>query len=143
MLAAPACVIGRPATGSHRKREVEIVIPVHGAIDFTLACLELVLSDLPGWARVHVLDDASPDPAVGASLRKLEEDGRITLHTNQTNLGFPTSANVGMRHDPVRDVVLLNSDTLVPPGWLEVCGRQPTWLPASALRRRFRMMPQF
>jgi GT2 family glycosyltransferase len=119
MLAARACVTGRPATGSHRKRGVEIVIPVYGALDFTLACLESVLSDLPGWARVHIVDDASPNSDVGEALRKLADKGRITLDTNPANLGFPASANVGMRHDPARDVVLLNSDTLVPPGWLE------------------------
>jgi GT2 family glycosyltransferase len=119
MLAAPARVSGRPATGSHRKREVEVVIPVYGALDFTLACLESVLADLPRWARVHVVDDASPDPAVGEALRCLADEGRITLNTNQANLGFPASANVGLRHDPERDAVLLNSDTLVPPGWLE------------------------
>src|SRR5207248_2952239 len=45
--------------------------------------------------------------------------GRITLDTNAQNLGFPATANRGMRHDPTRDVVLLNSATLVPPGWLE------------------------
>ena len=119
MLAAPARVSGRPASGSHRKREVEVVVPVYGALDCTLACLESVVADLPGWARIHVVDDASPDPAVGEALRRLADEGRITVDTNATNLGFPASANIGMRHDPVRDVVLLNSDTLLPPGWLE------------------------
>jgi GT2 family glycosyltransferase len=119
MLAAPARVSGRSATGSHRKRDVEVVVPVHGALDFALACLESVLADLPGWARIHVVDDASPDPAVGAALRRLADEGRISLDVNPGNLGFPASANIGMRHDPTRDVVLLNSDTLVPPGWLD------------------------
>jgi GT2 family glycosyltransferase len=119
MVSAPACVTGRPAAASYRKREVEVVIPVYGALECTRACLESVRADLPGWARVHVVDDASPDSKVGEALRGLAEEGRITLDTNSTNLGFPASANVGMRHNPSRDVVLLNSDTLVPPGWLE------------------------
>jgi GT2 family glycosyltransferase len=119
MLAAPAHTTGRPAKGSHRKRAVEVVIPVFGALACTLACLESILSDLPGWARVHVVDDASPDPEISMALRRLADDGRITVATNSANLGFPASANVGIRHDPSRDVVLLNSDTLVPPGWLQ------------------------
>jgi GT2 family glycosyltransferase len=119
ILAAPAHVTGRPARGSHRKREVEVVIPVYGALDCTIACLECVLADLPRWARIHVVDDASPDPEIGAALCKLADEDRITLSTNPINLGFPTSANRGMRHDPGRDVVLLNSDTLAPPGWLD------------------------
>ncbi len=119
MLAAPAHVIGRPAVGSSGKRDVEIVIPVYGAMDFTLACIDSVLADLPAWACVHVVDDASPDPALGASLRRLAAANRIKLSTNSRNRGFPATANLGMRNDPSRDVVLLNSDTLVPPGWLE------------------------
>jgi GT2 family glycosyltransferase len=119
MLAAPARVSGRSATGSRRKRDVEVVIPVYGALDCTVACLASVLADLPRWAHIHVVDDASPDPAVGQALRQLADKGRITLDVNPANLGFPASANAGMRHDPQRDVVLLNSDTLVPPGWLE------------------------
>ncbi len=119
MLSVPARVTGRPAAGLYRKREVDVVIPVFGALEFTLACLDSVLADLPRWAHVHVVDDASPDPEAAVALRRLADEGRITLEVNPENLGFPASANVGMRHDPERDVVLLNSDTLTPPGWLE------------------------
>ena len=35
------------------------------------------------------------------------------------NRGFPASANDGIAAAAGRDVILLNSDTLVPPGWLE------------------------
>lgn len=38
---------------------------------------------------------------------------------NAANLGFVASANRGMAHRPGHDVVLLNSDTEVPPGWLQ------------------------
>jgi GT2 family glycosyltransferase len=119
MLAVPAGVTGRPATGAQRRRDVDVVVPVYEALGFTLACLESVLAELPRWARVHVVDDASPDPAIADALRGLAAAGRITLTTNAANLGFPASANIGLRHDPARDVVLLNSDTLVAPGWLE------------------------
>ncbi len=37
---------------------------------------------------------------------------------HQPPLGFPASANAGIRAAAGRDVVLLNSDTLVPPDWL-------------------------
>ena len=44
---------------------------------------------------------------------------RITLIRHRRNLGFAASANAGMRAAAGHDVVLLNSDTLVAPGWLE------------------------
>jgi GT2 family glycosyltransferase/glycosyltransferase involved in cell wall biosynthesis len=104
--------------GGCDRRPVDIVVPVYGELDLTLACLQSVLTDLPAWARLLVIDDASVELSVGAELGKLAASGRITLLTNATNQGFPVTANAGMRRDATRDVVLLNSDTLVPPGWL-------------------------
>jgi GT2 family glycosyltransferase len=114
----PAKVKGKPVQGGHKTRPVDVIVPVYGSLDLTLACLQSVLADLPRWARVVVVDDASPDPRIGRELAKLAARHRITLLTNAVNHGFPGTANVGMRHDAARDVVLLNSDTLLPPGWL-------------------------
>ena len=44
---------------------------------------------------------------------------RITVMRLPRNLGFPGAANAGIRASAGYDVVLLNSDTLVPPGWLD------------------------
>ncbi|HEY4044922.1 MAG TPA: glycosyltransferase [Rhodopila sp.] len=117
-LPVPAHVIGGPVEGGFTKRPVDVIIPVHGGIDLTLACLESVLVDLPRWAQVVVVDDASPDPRVAQELGKLAARHRITVLHQRVNRGFPGTANAGMRNDAGRDVVLLNSDTLVPPGWL-------------------------
>lgn len=54
-----------------------------------------------------------------AELDRLARSRRIRLIRNPHNLGFPGSANAGILAASGRDVVLLNSDTLVPPGWLE------------------------
>jgi len=51
-------------------------------------------------------------------LGRLASRKRITILSQTVNRGFTGAANIGMRHDPRRDVVLLNSDTLAPPGWL-------------------------
>ncbi len=107
-------------TGGLKRRPVDVVIPVYGSLDCTLACLESVLPDLPRWARVIMVDDASPDPRVAQELGKLAVKDRFTLLTHSVNRGFPGTANTGIRHDPTRDIVLLNSDTLVPPGWLSI-----------------------
>jgi GT2 family glycosyltransferase/glycosyltransferase involved in cell wall biosynthesis len=117
-LPVPAHVTGGPVLGGYQRRPVEVVVPVYGQLELTLACLDSVLEDLPPWARLLVIDDASPDPRVGVALSRLAVAGRITLITAAANRGFPATANTGMRHDTAHDVVLLNSDTLVPPGWL-------------------------
>lgn len=100
-------------------RAIDVVMPVYGAAAETLAGLQAVLASVPADSVVHVVDDASPDPALGAALDRLVRDGRIRLYRHAETVGFPGAANTGMRAAAGRDVVLLNSDTVVPPGWLE------------------------
>ncbi len=84
-----------------------------------LRCLDSVLASRPKTARILVIDDASSDRAITAALDGLVRQRKITLLRHDRPRGFPTAANAGIRAAKGRDVVLLNSDTLVPPGWLE------------------------
>ncbi len=109
----PAPARGRPAPG------VDVVIPVYRGAAETMACLDSVLTSLRRGTRVIVVDDASPDLELRRALDALARRRRIRLLRLPANGGFPTAANAGMQAAAGRDVVLLNSDTLVPPGWLE------------------------
>lgn len=111
-----ACAI---RVGARHPEQADVVIPVHGGLTHTLACLDAVLATVPPGTRVHVVDDASPEPALAAALDGLARDGRIRLIRLTENRGFPAAANAGLRACGRRDAVLLNSDTSVPPGWLE------------------------
>lgn len=106
-----------PARALPRRAPVDVIIPVfRGAADF-LACLASARRGLPARARIIVVDDASPDPALREALDTL--DGVVLLrHTRNT--GFPGAANTGLRQalEAGRDAVLLNPDTLLPRGWL-------------------------
>jgi GT2 family glycosyltransferase len=65
---------------------------------------------------IIVADDASGPEHVGA-LRAI--DG-VTVVAGDTNQGFAANVNRGIRAaDPTHDVVLLNSDMVALPGWLE------------------------
>jgi GT2 family glycosyltransferase len=110
----------RTATGETRRRPpIDVVMPVHGRADLTLACLDTVLASIRPPSRLVVIDDASDDPALVRALDALAAQRGIRLIRHAHNLGFPASANAGIAACAGRDVVLLNSDTLVPPGWLE------------------------
>ncbi|MCW3477593.1 glycosyltransferase, partial [Limobrevibacterium gyesilva] len=89
----------------------------------TLDCLASVRAHAPPGTRIIVVDDASPEPELARALAALRRRGDITLLSHAANQGFPVSANAGLRAAaalPDRpDIVLLNSDTLVPAGWLE------------------------
>lgn len=114
-----ADVVGPAPRVRPGRTAIDVVIPVHGGREVTLACLDSVLPTLRRGSRVHVVDDAGPDPLLAAALDRLASRKRIVLHRLPVNRGFPGAANVGLQAASGRDVVLLNSDTIVPPGWIE------------------------
>ena len=99
---------------------VDVVIPVYAGYDETIACINSVIRATGTTRReIVVIDDCGPDPKLRVALRAFENAGAITLIVNPDNLGFPGAANAGMSLHPDRDVILLNSDTLVPNGWID------------------------
>ncbi len=97
-----------------------VIIPVHNAPDELDHCLASVHASLPAGAEVIVIDDASTDAEVSNVLdfwrRQAGPSWRFCIQ--QQNLGFVATANRGMEMTRL-DVVLLNSDTVTTPGWLE------------------------
>jgi GT2 family glycosyltransferase len=96
-----------------------VVVPVYRGLALTQACLAALLAALPKGAEVILVDDATPEPELAAWLDTLTSDARIKLLRHPVNLGFPAAANAGIRAAAGRDILLLNSDTLVPPGAIE------------------------
>ena len=102
--------------GPEASRRVAVVVPVHGGVAHVRACLDSVIATVPADVQVHVVDDASAGPSMAVLLA--EYGARIDVTGLAANVGFPGAANAGLRAAAGQDVVLLNSDTLVPPGWL-------------------------
>ena len=103
-----------------RAPDVDIVVPVYNAPDDVRRCVASVLAHTPPGYRLVLIDDASPDPRVAVVLGEIAKAGHahVTLLANERNLGFTGTANRGFGLSR-RDVVLLNSDTVVTDGWLE------------------------
>ncbi len=99
--------------------EVDVIIPVYRGLAQTKRCLVSVLADKdrpPG--HIILVDDCSPEPELSAWLDEANATGQIRLIRHRRNMGFVVSANRGMKVSDHADVVLLNSDTVVPLGWL-------------------------
>ena len=95
---------------------VSIVIPVHGKLAYTLACLRsLAKHGAQAGFEVIVVDDASPDDSA-ATLAKV---GGLQLLCNAGNLGFVGSCNAGAAAARGEFLLFLNNDTQVTPGWLD------------------------
>ncbi|BAU39522.1 glycosyl transferase [Acetobacter pasteurianus NBRC 101655] len=101
--------------------ETVIVIPVFKNAMRTLACLQSVQASLKPRASVHVwvVNDASPEPELVTSVSAFCQQAGFRYLERARNGGFPCAVNEALRHLTAYDVVLLNSDTLVPEGWLQ------------------------
>jgi GT2 family glycosyltransferase/glycosyltransferase involved in cell wall biosynthesis len=101
-------------------RKVDVIVPVYKGLEETRRCLASVLATVDSaWARVVVINDGSPEPAITAYLLELAAgQEQLVLLENEQNLGFVATVNRGMEYDPERDVLLLNSDVEVANDWL-------------------------
>ena len=95
---------------------VSVIIPVHGQLPYTLACLRSIAARGARTAfEVIVVDDASPDESAGTLARI---DG-LRLLRLPDNLGFVGACNVGADAARGRHLLFLNNDTQVTPDWLD------------------------
>jgi GT2 family glycosyltransferase/glycosyltransferase involved in cell wall biosynthesis len=110
----PAGYLGPANRVLPARAELRVVVPVYRGLAVTQACLAAALQALPPHGRLIVVDDASPEPALQAWLDAFCGDPRIRLIRHASNLGFPAAANAGLEAAVGCDVLLLNSDTLLP-----------------------------
>jgi len=99
------------------KGSIEVVVPIYNAYDDFLKCL-YSLFNYQDIYRIILLDDCSTDTRVKNLLRTLKdhEQERFRMEENPQNLGYLKTVNKGMRMAK-NDVILLNTDTVVTPGW--------------------------
>jgi len=105
--------------GAGTANEVTIVLPVYRGIEETLTCIRSVLfakGETP--ARLLVINDNSPDAELSIALEKLSAKKLFDLIVHKDNRGFVSSVNEGMLNAR-GDVILLNSDTVVPNYWID------------------------
>lgn len=95
-----------------------IIVPIYNEIHVAKLCLESIAKYTESPYRVFLVDDCS-DQYTAQYLQKFaREYPYFNYLRNEQNLGFVGSVNVGMRVTPGGDIILLNSDTIVTPGWL-------------------------
>lgn len=112
-------VISYPIKPTH---SVAIILPVYRGVDMTRRCIlagmHSVLVD--PTAKLVAINDASPDVGMQEMLDNLATQwpNKFYVVKNEINLGFVRTVNVGIAYFPQYDVILLNSDVVVPKDWL-------------------------
>ena len=100
----------------HFEEGVSIVIPIYNAFGDVYRCLSSILSSgssLP--YEIVCVNDCSPDKKIMAYLEPLaEENENISLVNSEVNRGFVKTVNKGLAARRYRNVIILNSDTVVP-----------------------------
>lgn len=109
-----------PARPRVRPPRVSIVVVCHDGLAFTKLCLASVLANTEAPVyEIVVVDNGSGDGTTDY-LRELSGCHRhVRVVLNDRNFGFAPANNQGLARASGEVLVLLNNDTIVPPGWLE------------------------
>lgn len=103
-----------------RFKTVDIIIPVFNAIEITEACISSVLKYSDN-CRLILVNDASSEPRVKEYLNSVhslpQKNIEVIVRHNEVNVGFLKTINDAYKLTKGH-FVILNSDTEVPPDWL-------------------------
>nr|WP_240905571.1 glycosyltransferase [Thiorhodococcus mannitoliphagus] len=117
----PKC---RAPTGSPSRRSggVNLVIPVYRGHELAARCIDSVLTSKAANStafRLVLVNDCSPEPEIKPWLRAVAHNAQGVYLQTQRNLGFIGAINFAMDVCRGRDMVWLNSDTIVYGDWLD------------------------
>jgi len=96
-----------------------IIVVTYNNLALTRLCLESIVrnSDYPNY-EVIVVDNNSTDDTPEYLRRLAAQHSHIQIVLNSENRGFAAANNQGIERSSGERLVLLNNDTVVPPGWL-------------------------
>ncbi|MDY0191633.1 MAG: glycosyltransferase [Desulfuromonas sp.] len=102
----------------HHQQTVDIIVCVHNAIKDVKCCLESLQSRTFPPFRLIIVDDGS-DQETAAYLVDFVIGQQAVLIRHEAARGYTCAANAGLRKADADFVVLLNSDTILTPRWLD------------------------
>ena len=111
----PAAVGHEPTPGG----AVTVAVAIHNAREDVERCVQSLRRHVSVEHRVLLIDDASTDQGLQHFLQEVaREDGRFEVLSHDVNLGYTRTINEACAV-ALGDVILLNSDTVVTPRWIE------------------------
>lgn len=101
------------------KESIDVIVCVHNALEDVKRCLDTVIAYTSQPHKIILVDDGS-DEITEVFLKEFKDKHTgVVLIRNDEAKGYTFAANIGMRASTAPFLVLLNSDTLVTPGWVD------------------------
>lgn len=103
---------------------VDIIIPIYNAYEYTEKCLKTIYQNTNSAYNLYLINDCSTDKKIDELLLRVESQKKpqwlkqLYIVNNIENMGFIGTVNKGMSMSN-NDIVILNTDTEVPMGWLQ------------------------
>jgi len=98
-----------------REPEISVLLVTYGAWEWTQRCLAALVETTGVAYELICVDNASPD----GSAERLASIPDIRLVSSTVNLGYGVAANLAAMSARAPYLLLLNTDAIVQPGWLE------------------------
>ena len=102
---------------------IDILVPIYNAYNYTVRCIDTVLKNTDVPFNLYLLNDKSTDIRIYEYLERIKsillpsKCNKLIVVNNEENLGFVKNVNNGFGMSR-NDIVILNTDTEVPPNWL-------------------------
>lgn len=116
-------VAAQPSAPPHTA-SVDVIICIHNALDDVKRCLESVVHHTRMPYSLILVDDGS-DAETARYLASFAKSQQVVLIRNERARGYTLAANQGLKRSRCDYALLLNSDTVVTPLWLDrmvACG---------------------
>jgi len=103
-----------------QQRTISVVVPIYNAYDEVKTCLEyLEYYTNFAIASIILINDGSSDKRIEALIAPYDKKEHFEVLTNEENIGYTKTINRAIKHAKANDIILLNSDTIVTPYWVE------------------------
>lgn len=109
---------GNHVTTTTTNSDIDIVVCIHNALDDVKTCLSSIVANTRPPYRLILVDDGSREDTK-KYLEEFANSQGATLLRSDSASGYTRAANQGLKASRAPWIVLLNSDTIVPFGWID------------------------